>query len=66
MLSVLLVVDCITVLFIVVLHHFQGEAFFSEIEKTKYLVIDEADRMIEKGHFEELTMLLERMKRYNR
>jgi len=33
------------------------------VEKTRYLVVDEADRMIEKGHFEELAMLLERMKR---
>ncbi|KAL4236867.1 ATP-dependent RNA helicase ddx24 [Mactra antiquata] len=39
----------------------QGEVFVSEIEKTNILVIDEADRMIEKGHFEELEKLLEKM-----
>ena len=33
------------------------------ISKTPLLVVDEADRMIEKGHFEELDKLLERMKR---
>lgn len=42
---------------------FQGEVYFSEVEKTRYVVIDEADRMIEKGHFEELSMLLEKLKR---
>jgi len=28
------------------------------ISKIKYLVIDEADRMVEKGHFGEMTKIL--------
>ena len=39
----------------------QGEMYLSEIEETKLLVVDEADRMVEKGHFEELSKLLLRM-----
>jgi len=41
----------------------QGEPYVYAISKTPLLVVDEADRMIEKGHFEELDKLLERMKR---
>ncbi|XP_045160625.2 ATP-dependent RNA helicase DDX24-like [Mercenaria mercenaria] len=41
----------------------QGEVYLSEIEKTCHLVVDEADRMTEKGHYEELAKLLEKMKR---
>ncbi|XP_052257980.1 ATP-dependent RNA helicase DDX24-like [Dreissena polymorpha] len=41
----------------------EGEVYLSEVEKTPHVVVDEADRMIEKGHFEELSKLLEKMKR---
>lgn len=37
----------------------QGAPHVSDISKIRYLVIDEADRMVEKGHFEDLTHLLE-------
>ena len=30
----------------------------SSLSKIGYLVIDEADRMVEKGHFEELKMVI--------
>ena len=40
--------------------------YLSRIEETKLLVIDEADRMVEKGHFEELSKLLLRMNVYVR
>ena len=55
-----------------IFHHFfcfvwsQGEMYLSRIEETKLLVIDEADRMVEKGHFEELSKLLLRMNVYVR
>lgn len=39
----------------------QGAPHVSDVSKVRYLVIDEADRMVEKGHFEDLTHLLEVM-----
>ncbi|KAJ8306548.1 hypothetical protein KUTeg_017093 [Tegillarca granosa] len=39
----------------------QGESYLSRLEDIKGLVIDEADRMIEKGHFEELTKILDHL-----
>lgn len=39
----------------------QGAPHVSDVSKVRYLVIDEADRMVEKGHFEDLTRLLEIM-----
>ncbi|KAK3601514.1 hypothetical protein CHS0354_027660 [Potamilus streckersoni] len=37
----------------------EGEPYLSQVEEVRYLVVDEADRMEEKGHFEELSKLLE-------
>ncbi|XP_064083303.1 ATP-dependent RNA helicase DDX24-like [Macrobrachium nipponense] len=37
----------------------QGNNHLSQIENIKYLAIDETDRMVEQGHFEELRKLLE-------
>lgn len=37
----------------------QGNKHLSQIENIKYLAIDETDRMVEQGHFEELRKLLE-------
>ncbi|KAL1433046.1 hypothetical protein MTO96_002022 [Rhipicephalus appendiculatus] len=39
----------------------QGAPHVSDVSKVRYLVIDEADRMVEKGHFEDLTRLLDVM-----
>uniref|UniRef100_L7M9T5 ATP-dependent RNA helicase n=1 Tax=Rhipicephalus pulchellus TaxID=72859 RepID=L7M9T5_RHIPC len=39
----------------------QGAPHVSDVSKVRYLVIDEADRMVEKGHFEDLTRLLDIM-----
>lgn len=36
----------------------QGEGHLSQIDCVHSLVVDEADRMVEKGHYEELTKLL--------
>ena len=36
----------------------------SQVENIRHLVIDEADRMVEKGHFQELSSLLEMINRY--
>lgn len=36
----------------------QGNQHLSKIENASFLVIDETDRMVEKGHFEELRSLL--------
>ena len=36
----------------------EGNEFLCNITKIKYLVIDEADRMIEKGHFSEMDKIL--------
>ncbi|XP_013413231.1 ATP-dependent RNA helicase DDX24 isoform X2 [Lingula anatina] len=37
----------------------EGDPHLSTVDTLKYLVIDEADRMVEKGHFAELSSLLE-------
>lgn len=37
---------------------FWKDPYLSCIDEVDSLVIDEADRMIEKGHFEELTQIL--------
>lgn len=39
----------------------QGAPHVADLSKVRYLVIDEADRMVEKGHFEDLTHLLDMM-----
>ncbi|CAG0884591.1 unnamed protein product [Darwinula stevensoni] len=36
-------------------------SYLQNIESVRYLVIDEADRMVEKGHFQELHRILERL-----
>ena len=38
---------------------FQGEEHVCRLEHLRYLVINEADRMVEKGHFQELSSILE-------
>jgi len=38
---------------------FQGEEHVSRLEELRYLVIDEADRMVEQGHFQELSSILD-------
>ncbi|XP_070556950.1 ATP-dependent RNA helicase DDX24-like [Ptychodera flava] len=37
----------------------QHEPHLRTVNRVKYLVLDEADRMVEKGHFEELSLLLD-------
>lgn len=39
----------------------QGAPHVADLTKVRYLVIDEADRMVEKGHFEDLTHILDVM-----
>ena len=39
----------------------QDNAHIRQIDMVHCLVLDEADRMVEKGHYEELTKLLELM-----
>ncbi|KAM3955824.1 LOW QUALITY PROTEIN: ATP-dependent RNA helicase DDX24 [Aphomia sociella] len=39
----------------------QGEAHLQQLDCVKFLAIDETDRMIERGHFDELRPLLERL-----
>ncbi|EFA07346.2 ATP-dependent RNA helicase DDX24 [Tribolium castaneum] len=39
----------------------QGNEHLSQINDIRYLAIDETDRMLEKGHFEELHNILERL-----
>ncbi|CAK1543472.1 unnamed protein product [Leptosia nina] len=39
----------------------QGEPHLQQLPSVKFLAIDETDRMIERGHFEELEPLLERL-----
>ncbi|GFQ80987.1 ATP-dependent RNA helicase DDX24 [Trichonephila clavata] len=39
----------------------EGESHLSQISNVRYLVIDETDRMVEKGHFAELTQILQLM-----
>lgn len=36
----------------------EGESHLSKVSNIRYLVIDETDRMLEKGHFAELTQIL--------
>lgn len=38
-----------------------GNLHLSKIDKISYLVIDETDRMVEKGHFQELQLLVQRL-----
>ena len=37
----------------------QGNEHLSQVDRVLCLVLDEADRLVEKGHYEELTKLLE-------
>ena len=39
----------------------EGNAHLSDLSGVRYLAIDETDRMVEKGHFEELQKLLEKL-----
>ncbi|KAF9810023.1 hypothetical protein SFRURICE_003151 [Spodoptera frugiperda] len=39
----------------------QGQPHLQQLDSVKFLAIDETDRMVERGHFEELTPLLERL-----
>ncbi|XP_013137843.1 PREDICTED: ATP-dependent RNA helicase DDX24, partial [Papilio polytes] len=39
----------------------QGQPHLQQLSSVKFLAIDETDRMIERGHFEELQPLLERL-----
>ena len=39
----------------------QGNPHLNDLEKLKFLVLDEADRMIEFGHFRELRSILDRV-----
>uniref|UniRef100_A0A1B0GME8 ATP-dependent RNA helicase n=1 Tax=Phlebotomus papatasi TaxID=29031 RepID=A0A1B0GME8_PHLPP len=41
----------------------EGNAHLSKVDDINFLAIDETDRMMEKGHFEELTLLLDRLNR---
>ncbi|XP_013783246.1 ATP-dependent RNA helicase DDX24-like [Limulus polyphemus] len=41
----------------------EGEPHLNQVSNIKYLVIDEADRMVEKGHFLELKQLLQLINR---
>lgn len=39
----------------------EGNAHLNKLQNINFLVVDETDRMIEKGHFEELKLILERL-----
>ncbi|XP_076681119.1 ATP-dependent RNA helicase DDX24 isoform X2 [Andrena cerasifolii] len=39
----------------------QGNPHLNQVDSIKYLAIDETDRMLEKGHFQELQQLLEKI-----
>ncbi|KAL4705452.1 hypothetical protein ACJJTC_007024 [Scirpophaga incertulas] len=39
----------------------QGEPHLQQLQYVKFLAIDETDRMVERGHFEELQLMLERL-----
>ncbi|XP_065168949.1 ATP-dependent RNA helicase DDX24, partial [Atheta coriaria] len=39
----------------------QGNEHLSQLEEIKYLAIDETDRMLERGHFNELELILEKI-----
>lgn len=41
----------------------EGNQHLGKIDDIHFLVIDETDRMVEKGHFEELKLLMERINR---
>lgn len=41
----------------------EGEEHVCQLDHLKYLVIDEADRMVEQGHFHELSEILDRIHR---
>ena len=41
----------------------ESSEYLSTIPQVPLLVIDEADKMVEKGHFEELTQILTLMKK---
>ena len=41
----------------------EADKYVSSVSSAPLLVIDEADRMVEKGHFEELSKILALMKR---
>lgn len=38
--------------------HVQGAAYLSDLSRLQYLVLDEADRMVDRGRFQELASLL--------
>lgn len=42
----------------------KGNEYLSKLNKIRFLVIDEADRMIEKQHYNELERILELVNRY--
>lgn len=39
----------------------EGNSHLNKVDDISFLVIDETDRMVEKGHFEELKLLLKRI-----
>lgn len=39
----------------------EGNQHLNKLQKINFLVVDETDRMIEKGHFEELTLIIDRL-----
>lgn len=39
----------------------EGNAHLNKLQNINFLVVDETDRMIEKGHFEELKLIIERL-----
>ncbi|GIX94361.1 ATP-dependent RNA helicase DDX24 [Caerostris extrusa] len=39
----------------------EGESHVNQISNVRYLVVDETDRMVEKGHFAELTQILSKI-----
>eukprot|EP00047_Mylnosiga_fluctuans_P002042 m.222913 g.222913 ORF g.222913 m.222913 type:complete len:778 (-) comp10849_c0_seq1:784-3117(-) len=44
----------------------QHHEHFADLHKLRYLVIDEADRMVDKGHFEELDNILDRVRSHRK
>lgn len=40
------------------------EGYLDGLKNIRFLVIDETDRMVEKGHFEELQFILEHLSQY--
>ena len=44
----------------------QGHPYLTSLGSVRYLVLDEADRMIEFGHYHELARILERLNRVTR